>query len=260
MISNFKKRRYKPLYKNFIGLKKNIQNRQKLNSLRFKKRKWAKLILYLKRLQLRRKKNFRMYDIGRFFLPKFYNSFKHKHSYVLKTKNKLKLFYGGLSKNYVKNCVKLTDKNYCISSKIFKTSNSFLVGLFENRLDIILYRSHFALSIRAARQLICHSQIKVNGVKSRTKSLKVKKGDVIAIGFFGRKKVELSIANSYLWPLPPKYLQINYKTLQISFKNGIEYQNFANYFPFWLDFHTIKRYFIKTVRIFNSSVGRAGGC
>ena len=67
MISNFKKRRYKPLYKNFIGLKKNIQNRQKLNSLRFKKRKWAKLILYLKRLQLRRKKNFRMYDIGRFF-------------------------------------------------------------------------------------------------------------------------------------------------------------------------------------------------
>lgn len=242
MISNFKKHRYKPLYKNFIGLKKNIQNRQKLNLLKFKKRKWAKLILYLKRLQLRRKKFFRMYDTSRFFLPKFYNSFKHKHSYVLKTKNKLKLFYGGLSKNYIKNCVKLTNKNYRISSKMFKTSNSFFVGLFENRLDTILYRSHFALSIRAARQLISHNHIKVNGINCKIKSFKVKKGDVIVIGFFGQKKVDLSITNSYLWPLPPKYLQINYKTLQILFKNGIEYQNFANYFSFWLDFYTIKRY------------------
>jgi hypothetical protein len=36
-----KKRRYKPLYKKFLRLKKNIQNRKKL--LRFKKKKWQVL-------------------------------------------------------------------------------------------------------------------------------------------------------------------------------------------------------------------------
>ena len=41
-----KKRRHKPLYKKFLNLRKNVQNRRKL--LKFKKRKWQKLVNYLK--------------------------------------------------------------------------------------------------------------------------------------------------------------------------------------------------------------------
>ena len=147
MVLNFKKRRHKPLYKNFISLKKNIQNRRRLNLLKFKKQKWEKLISYLKRLQIRRKKNFRMYDINRYFSPRFYNSFKRKYKNIIQTNKKFKLFYGGLLNKYIKKQIKTVLKQKNILLKNHTNLNSFFLSLFEQRLDIILYRSHFALSV-----------------------------------------------------------------------------------------------------------------
>jgi len=40
------KKRYKPFYKQFLRLRKNIQNRSKL--LKFKKQKWIRFQQYLK--------------------------------------------------------------------------------------------------------------------------------------------------------------------------------------------------------------------
>ena len=251
MIVKFQKRRHKPLYKNFIGLKKNVQNRRRLTLLKFKKRKWEKLVLYIERLQMRRKKKFRMYDINRFFLPKFYNSFKRKYEYILHTKKKLKLFYGGLQKRFIKKSVKATFKQKRANIKNFVNFNSFFVSLLERRIDVLLYRSHFALSIRSARQLIAHKHVKVNKVTVNINSYKLQKGDLIEISGTGSKLVEFNIGNSHMWPLPPKYLQINYKTLQMVFKDDIEYQNLSMHFPFWLDLYTILRYYVK---IFCSSV------
>ena len=244
MILKFKKRRHKPLYKNFIALRKNIQNRKRLDLLKFKKKKWKSLISYLKRLQLRRKKKFRMYDINRYFLPKFFNSFKRKYKYNLQTKKKFKLFYGGLLKNYIKNQVNFTSKQ---KNKFLKNSinfNSFFLNLLERRLDIVLYRAHFALSVQVARQLISHRHIKVNNKITTDNSYLLKKGDLIKIESSGLKLVEFNIQNSYLWPLPPKYLNINYKILQIIFNNDeVSYQNFSTLFPFQLDLYTIIKYY-----------------
>ena len=42
-----KKNRFKPLYKQFIKLRENVQNREKI--LNFKKKKWSNLLFYYKR-------------------------------------------------------------------------------------------------------------------------------------------------------------------------------------------------------------------
>lgn len=243
MIVKIKRSRYKPLYKKFIYLKTNVQNRRRLNLLKFKKKKWEKLIGYLKRLQTRRKKKFRMYDINRYYLPKFYNSFKKKYDYRERTKKKLKLFYGSMSKKVLKKYInQITTKK----AKLLKSSinlNSLFIGLLEKRLDTILYRSQFVLSFRAGRQLISHRHVKINDKLVTDNSYIVKTGDLIQVSDKVQKLVEWNIRNSHIWPLPPKYLQINYKTLEILFLDTFGTQNFSIYFPFWVDIGTLLRYY-----------------
>ena len=93
-----KKRRYKPLYKKFLNLKQNVQNRPRL--LKFKKRKWKKLIEFLLRVQNRRPGKFKLYDYQRYPLLTF--SFKNNFRYKLHTKQKISYFYVVLSKKYLK--------------------------------------------------------------------------------------------------------------------------------------------------------------
>ena len=50
--------RYKPLYKKFIRLRKNIQNKEKINKTNFNKKKWTSLINFLNKQSNRKKKKF----------------------------------------------------------------------------------------------------------------------------------------------------------------------------------------------------------
>lgn len=243
MVINLRKPRYRPLYKIFASLRVNIQNRRRLNLFKFKKKKWTNLILLLKRLQARRKRNYRMYDTNRFYLPKFYNSFKKKHEYILHTKKKFKWFYGYLLERTIRKKIDsfLKQKPQLLnkSSKL----DSFFIRLWEERLDIILYRAHFAPTVRAARQLILHKHVKVNNKTTKDCSYVVKKADTIQISSKIRCAVKSNIKSSSLWPLPPKYLQINHKILQIHVIESLANENFSVYFPFRLDIHTLVRYY-----------------
>ena len=54
-----------------------------------------------------------------------------------------------------------------------------LIGLLERRLDMIVYRAKFAPTIWAARQLVSHGHIRVNGVKCNIASRRVDVGSEI---------------------------------------------------------------------------------
>ena len=240
MVLKIKKQRHRPLYKNFINLKKNIQNRRRLNLFKFKKRKWEKLVLHLKRLQNRRKKKFIMYDMNRYFLSRFYNSFKRKYNNILQTKRKLRLFYGSLLQ---KNVRVILAKFLKKKNMILKDSGNlkiFFLSLFEQKLDVILYRCHFVQSIRAAKQLIAHNHVMVNDKVVNKSSYIIKKSDLIKIKSSGFKIVTSNIKSSHFWPMPPKYLNINYKTFQILCNDHIRNSNFAIHFSSWFDFHSLK--------------------
>jgi len=62
-----------------------------------------------------------------------------------------------------------------------------LLQLLERRLDNVAYRSGFATSRPAARQLVRHGHFTVNGRKVNIPSFSVKPGDVVAVRESSRK-------------------------------------------------------------------------
>lgn len=61
------------------------------------------------------------------------------------------------------------------------TSPELIVRMLETRIDNVVYRSGFAPTIRAARQLVSHGHIMVNGRKAHIPSLQAAINDVISI-------------------------------------------------------------------------------
>merc|ERR1712177_176991 len=90
------KSRHKPLYKKFIRLRKNIQNKKKVSLGFFKRKKWKNLNKFLRRQTLRRKKNFRAYDLTSHNIKKYGSKFKKRFLMNLLNKQSFSLFYGSI--------------------------------------------------------------------------------------------------------------------------------------------------------------------
>lgn len=88
-------------------------------------------------------------------------------------KQKAKQLYGLLEKQFA---------NYVAeaSSKVGDTSK-FLVNYLESRLDNVIYRMGLASSRRAARQLVSHGHITINGKKVDVPSYRVRVGEEVAL-------------------------------------------------------------------------------
>lgn len=226
-----RKNKFKPLYKQFINLYENVQNRQKI--LQFKKQKWNKFISYIK-YKSKRYKKFKPYNQNQYLVSRYpnkWNSYK-KGTYknILQTYKKFKLLYGDLSKkkikNYILKALKIKNKK--------NTLSLYFLNLFESRLDITLYKAKFSRSVRNAKQLVSHGKILVNYNKITSPSYNLKAGDIISINPKFKSIIEFNIANSNIWPIPPKHLTINYKTLQILFGTFLN-ENISTQFNFNLN-------------------------
>lgn len=212
------KKRHKPFYKQFLRLRKNIQNRPKL--LKFKKQKWVRFQQYSK-TQLKFFKRFKIKDQFQLSVSKFAsrgNSFQKKFRNNLYERKTFSLFYGSLKKKYLKRRIRqfITSKSFLNNSIDFRHRT---LKFFESRLDVVLYRAGFSLSIKSAGQLILHGHVLVNGIPVTTKSYILKANDLIEIAYSvkSRNLVKKSLDRSNFWPIAPKHLLINYKTLQVLF-------------------------------------------
>ena len=56
-----------------------------------------------------------------------------------------------------------------------------MIGLLERRLDAVVYRAKFVPTPFAARQLVSHGHVKVNGRRVTIASYQVKEGDTIEL-------------------------------------------------------------------------------
>ena len=92
----------------------------------------------------------------------------------LEAKQKMKFYYGNMNERQFRNVYRKA-----IKKKGNTTEN--LVGFLERRLDTIIYRAKFAITVFAARQLINHGHVKVNGKKVNIPSFLVKAEDSIEI-------------------------------------------------------------------------------
>lgn len=228
------RKRYQPFYKQVLQVRKNIQNRVKL--FRLKKQKWVRFQNYAQK-QLKFFKRFKVKDQYQLSVAKFRsrgNSFRKKFKNDLLSRKTLKLFYGELRQSYLN----------CLIEKVrpLKNPEKVLFYILEHRIDVILYRANFASSIKHARQMILHGHIKVNGKKMTICSYVVKPGSYItasknlAVRAVIRKQIDMS----NFWPLPPKHLVVNYKTLQvIPIAHNDQIENFQPVFNHYLNIDTI---------------------
>lgn len=212
-------KRHKPFYKQFLRLRRNVQNRIKVFT--FKKQKWKKFQHYANN-QLKFYKRFKIKDQFQLSASKFAsrgNSFQRKFKNNLYERKIFSLFYGGLKKKYLKKKIlnSITAKNY-ISSELTDFRYNTL-KFFESQLNTVLYRANFSSSIKEASQLILHGHVLVNKVPVRIKSFILETTDLIEIDSNPKSRalVKQSLDKSNFWPIPPKHLLINYRTLQILF-------------------------------------------
>jgi len=91
----------------------------------------------------------------------------------LQEKQKLRFMYG-LSERQFK-------KTFDEAGKLKGVHGEDFLKLLESRLDNIVYRIGFANTRKAARQLVNHGHILVNGKKVNIPSYRVKPGDVVSI-------------------------------------------------------------------------------
>jgi len=89
-------------------------------------------------------------------------------------KQKLRFYYGDITEKQFR---KIYDK----ASRIKGDTSEILIELLERRLDAIVYRMKFVPTVFAARQLVNHGHVKVNGKRVNIPSYTVKDGDEISI-------------------------------------------------------------------------------
>jgi small subunit ribosomal protein S4 len=93
----------------------------------------------------------------------------------LRAKQKLKGYYGDVTEKQFRAC-------YHEAARMKGDTGQNLIGLLEQRLDMIVFRAKFAPTIFAARQMVSHGHIRVNGVKCNVASRRCFVGDEITLG------------------------------------------------------------------------------
>jgi len=93
----------------------------------------------------------------------------------LRAKQKLKGYYGDVTEKQFR-------ATYAEADRMKGDTGQNLIGLLERRLDMVVYRAKFVPTIFAARQIVSHGHIFVNGVKCNIASRRIAVGDVISLG------------------------------------------------------------------------------
>jgi small subunit ribosomal protein S4 len=105
--------------------------------------------------------------------PKGSRRKQSEYAIALAEKQKLRYQYGVLEKQF--------RRYFGIASTRRGVTGEILLQLLETRLDNVIYRLGFANSRSAARQMVSHGHVQVNGRKVNISSFNVKAGDAIMV-------------------------------------------------------------------------------
>ena len=123
----------------------------------------------------------------------------------LKEKQKVKFVYGVLEKQF--------HKYYLKASNMNGITGDNMLQLLELRLDNVVYRLGLGKTRRAARQIVVHGHIRVNGQKVDIPSYSVKVGDVITLRERSREQAAFKALREGTGVVTPKWLTFDAPTL-----------------------------------------------
>jgi len=131
----------------------------------------------------------------------------------LMAKQRLKGYYGSVSERQLR-------KYYLESVRRKGDTGENLVELLERRLDAIVYRMKFVVTVFAARQFVSHGHVKVNGRRVNIPSYRIKDNDVIELT---PKAKELAVVLEAIQSAErdvPDYVTVDHKEMKGSFVRG----------------------------------------
>ena len=120
----------------------------------------------------------------------------------LRAKQKLKGYYGDVTEKQFR-------RTYTEAAAMKGDAGQNLIGLLERRLDMIVYRAKFAPTVFAARQIVSHGHIRVNGVKCNIASRRVSVGDIISLGDKAKEMALVIEAQSLAEREIPEYVAVD---------------------------------------------------
>jgi len=119
----------------------------------------------------------------------------------LRAKQKLKGYYGNLSERQFHGL-------YVEAIRMTGDSSENLIGLLERRLATIVYRAKWVPTVFAARQLVSHGHVKVNGKRVTIGSIRIKPGDVVELSDRAKELASVQEAQASAERDTPDYLEI----------------------------------------------------
>jgi small subunit ribosomal protein S4 len=135
---------------------------------------------------------------------------KTDYGLQLMAKQKLKAYYGNIGEKMFRNY-------YYEATRLRGDTSQNLIALLESRLDAVVYRAKLAPTVFAARQLVSHKHVTVNGKKVNIGSYQVKEGDVIQLLDIAKTiPAVMQAADSPERDLP-EYIEVDAKAFKATF-------------------------------------------
>jgi small subunit ribosomal protein S4 len=126
----------------------------------------------------------------------------------LRAKQKLKGYYGNVSERQFQAL-------YEEAVRMTGDSSENLIGILERRLATVVYRAKFVMTVFAARQLVSHGHVKVNGKRVTIPSIRLKVGDVIELTDKAKEMVTVQEAQASSERDTPEYIEVSGTTVKV---------------------------------------------
>ncbi|MDR0632191.1 MAG: 30S ribosomal protein S4 [Holosporaceae bacterium] len=130
----------------------------------------------------------------------------------LLAKQKLKGYYGNLTERQFR-------RVFAKASQMKGDTSQNIIGLLERRLDAVVYRMKFAMTVFASRQLINHGHVTVNGRVVNIPSYVVDEGDVIEVREKSKTNTAVLAAMQSTERDFPFYINVDASALRGTFGN-----------------------------------------
>ena len=118
----------------------------------------------------------------------------------LREKQKLKRFYGLFERQF--------QRLFALAARAPENTGEQLLSILERRLDNVVHRLGFAPSRGAARQMVAHGHIAVNGKACDVPSFLLKPGDVIKVKVRNRSLTLVKVNMQDTQPQVPDYMEM----------------------------------------------------
>ena len=124
----------------------------------------------------------------------------------LRAKQKLKGYYANLTERQF-------HRIYTEAARLRGSTSEQIIGLLERRLDALVYRAKFAPTPFAARQLVSHGHIRVNGRRVTIPSYRIRLNDMVELGDKAKQLVMVIEATKSGERDVPDYIDVDHSKM-----------------------------------------------